>query len=42
MVFYLITLATVSTPMARIYSFVALLSTASGCLMPIIECGIHF
>ena len=30
------------TPMARVYSFIALLSTASVCLIPVIKCEIHF
>ena len=40
--FYLITLATIFTPMARVYSFMALLSTASVCLIPVIKCESHF
>ena len=41
--FYLMTLATFSTPMARVYSFIALLSNASVCLIPVIcKCEIHF
>ena len=34
--------ATIFTPMVRVYSFMALLSAASVCLIPVIKCGIHF
>ena len=41
--FYFITLSTIFTPMARVYSFTALPSTASVCLIPVIcKCEIHF
>ena len=38
--FYLITLATVFTHMAHVYSFMALLSTASVCLIAGVKCEI--
>ena len=38
----MITLTTIFTPMAGVYSFMAIQSTASVCLIPVIKCESHF